>query len=82
MELSIAYEQSLRLLKRKNEEVEKKQYLIKDQMQQVIDQMKKLKQNSDDVEERLYALLTETLALLKIKFEERSNILKNDFSEL
>ena len=44
--------------------------------------MKKLKQNSDEVEERLYQLLTDTLALLKSKFEEKSNILKNDFSEL
>ena len=44
--------------------------------------MRQLKVNSDEVEERLYALLTETLALLKVKFEEKSNILKNDFSEL
>ncbi|CDW76335.1 b-box zinc finger family protein [Stylonychia lemnae] len=82
MELSTAYDQALRSLKRRNDEVEMKQYLIREQMQQVIEQMKRLKSNSDDVEERLYALLTETLQLLKIKFEEKSNILKNDFSEL
>lgn len=44
--------------------------------------MRRLKSNSDDIEERLYALLTETLALLQKNFEEKSGLLKNDFAEL
>lgn len=44
--------------------------------------MKRLKQNSDKIEERLYQLLTETLALLTKNFEEKSGVLKNDFAEL
>eukprot|EP00347_Sterkiella_histriomuscorum_P018935 403343594 len=82
MELSTAYDAALRQLKRKNDEVQQKQQLIREQMQQVIDHMRSLKQNSDDIEERLYQLLQETLSLLKVKFQEKSNILKNDFSEL
>lgn len=33
-------------------------------MQFLVEQMKKLKSNSDDIEERLYKLLTETLSML------------------
>jgi hypothetical protein len=44
--------------------------------------MKRLKSNSDDIEERLYQLLQETLAMLSRNFEEKSGRLKNDFAEL
>jgi len=44
--------------------------------------MRKLKSNSDEVEERLYKLLTETLNLLQRNFEEKSGALRNDLSEL
>ncbi len=51
-------------------------------MTQLIVQMKRLKSNSDDIEERLYQLLQETLAMLSRNFEEKSGRLKNDFAEL
>jgi hypothetical protein len=51
-------------MKTKNKELEKKKGSLRSDMQYLIEQMNKLKANSDDVEERLYKLLTETLALL------------------
>ena len=64
LELSKAYEKALKALKKKNETVEERYLLIKEQMQGVVDQMRKLKLNTDEIEERLYQLLHETLALL------------------
>ena len=66
----------------KNNELENKKGTLRQDMQYLIEQMKKLKSNSDEVEERLYKLLTETLALLQRNFEDKSSVLKNDFSEL
>lgn len=82
MELSNAYDQVLRTLKGKNDEVEYRKVQIKEQMEQLIRQMKRLKQNSDEVEALIYQMLQQTLAMLKQKYEENANILKNDFSEL
>jgi hypothetical protein len=44
--------------------------------------MRKLKSSSNDIEERLYKMLTETLAVLQKNFEGKSGILKNEFAEL
>ena len=44
--------------------------------------MRRLKSNSDDIEEKLYQLLADTLAMLQKNFEKKSSLLKNDFAEL
>ncbi len=51
-------------------------------MSQLIEQMRRLKSNSDNIEERLYQLLQETLAMLQRNFEQKSGLLKNEFAEL
>jgi hypothetical protein len=48
----------------------------------LIEQMRRLKSNSDDIEEKLYQLLADTLAMLQKNFEQKSSLLKNDFAEL
>ena len=48
----------------------------------MIEQMRRLKENSDDIEEKLYKLLAEVLGLLQRNFQEKSGLLKNDFAEL
>ena len=62
--------------------MENKKGNLRQDMQYLIEQMRKLKNNSDEVEERLYKLLTETLNLLQRNFEEKSGALRNDLSEL
>jgi B-box zinc finger len=81
-ELQAAYQTSLKILKSKNQEHDNKKRLLRDQMGYLVEQMKRLKSNSDDIEERLYQLLAETLALLSKNFEDKSGLLKNDFAEL
>ena len=81
-ELQKAYQQSLKILKTKNKDLDSKKSNLRSEMQFLVEQMKKLKSNSDDIEERLYKLLTETLSMLQRKFEEKSSLLKNDFAEL
>ena len=66
----------------RNKDLESKKGTLKQDMQYLIEQMRKLKTNSDEVEERLYKLLTETLNLLQRNFEEKSGALRNDLSEL
>lgn len=66
----------------RNKDLENKKGTLKQDMQYLIEQMRKLKTNSDEVEERLYKLLTETLNLLQRNFEEKSGALRNDLSEL
>jgi spore coat protein CotH len=48
----------------RNKDLENKKGTLKQDMQYLIELMRKLKSNSDEVEERLYKLLTETLNLL------------------
>jgi len=66
----------------RNKDLENKKGNLRQDMQYLIEQMRKLKNNSDEVEERLYKLLTETLNLLQRNFEEKSGALRNDLSEL
>jgi len=51
-------------------------------MQYLVEQMRRLKTNSDEIEEKLYQLLSEVLALLQKNFQDKSGLLKNDFADL
>ena len=56
-------------MKEANNDADIKKNLLKNQMTQLIEQMRRLKTNSDEIEERLYQLLQETLAMLQRNFE-------------
>ena len=52
--MQTAYQTALKRLKGGNREAEEKKRGIKEQMQVVLEQMRRLKGNSDEIEEKLY----------------------------
>lgn len=53
--------------------------MLKEQMMNVVDNMQKLKEKAEEVEDNLYQLLKDTLKQLHSIFEEKSSLMKSDF---